>query len=358
MMPAKQPMQTQIKGPGIFLAQFCQDVAPFNNLKSICKWSADLGYKAVQIPTWDKRIFDLSLAHQSQTYCDEVQGIVNEAGLEISELSTHLQGQLVAVHPAYDKQFDAFAVDEVRNNPKARTEWAINQMTMAAKVSQSFGLTSHASFSGALLWQTAYPWPQRPAGLVEEGFKELAKRWLPILNKFDEAGVNVCYELHPGEDLHDGVTFERFLEATGNHKRVNILYDPSHFVLQQLDYLAFIDIYHEKIKAFHVKDAEFRPNGRSGVYGGYQNWQDRPGRFRSLGDGQIDFKQIFSKLTQYGYDGWAVLEWECCLKHPEDGAKEGAPFIQSHLIRTPQHAFDDFASSGEDTSLNRKILGL
>ena len=349
---------SQIKGPGIFLAQFCQDDTPFNSLKNICQWSADLGYKAVQIPTWDKRLFDLELAYKSDTYCDEIKGIVTDAGMSISELSTHLQGQLVAVNPAYDQQFDAFAPDEVKNNSKARTQWAIDQVSMAAKVSQTLGLNAHASFSGALLWHTAYPWPQRPAGLVEDGFKELAKRWLPILNNFEDAGVDLCYELHPGEDLHDGVTFERFLAATDNHSRAKILYDPSHFVLQQLDYLSFIDIYHEHIKAFHVKDAEFRPNGRSGVYGGYQDWQERPGRFRSLGDGQIDFKQIFSKLTQYGYNGWAVLEWECCLKDSTDGAKEGAPFIAQHLIKTPEYAFDDFAASDIDESLNRRILGL
>ncbi|AWB65434.1 AP endonuclease [Saccharobesus litoralis] len=349
---------SQIKGPGIFLAQFCGDEAPFNSLPSICKWVADLGYKAVQIPSWDKRVFDLDLAAESEAYLDEVQGIVKDAGLEISELSTHLQGQLVASHPCYDVQFDAFAPPAVHNNPSARAEWATDQMLKAAKVSGKLGLKSHASFSGALLWQTVYPWPQRPAGLVEEGFAELARRWVPILNAFDEAGTDVCYELHPGEDLHDGVTFERFLAATNNHTRANILYDPSHFVLQQLDYLEFIDIYHERIKAFHVKDAEFRPNGRSGVYGGYQDWQQRPGRFRSLGDGQVDFSQIFSRMTKYGYSGWAVLEWECCFKHPADGAAEGAPFITKHLIRTPDHAFDDFASSGKDDALNRRILGL
>jgi sugar phosphate isomerase/epimerase len=195
-------------------------------------------------------------------------------------------------------------------------------------------------------------------GLVEEGFAELAKRWLPILDAFEDSGVDVCYELHPGEDLHDGVTFELFLDATKNHKRANILYDPSHFVLQQLDYLQFIDIYHERIKAFHVKDAEFNPSGRSGVFGGYQSWVDRPGRFRSLGDGQINFKSIFSKLTQYGFDGWAVLEWECCLKHPEDGAREGVDFINHHLIRCTNKAFDDFASITTDANLNRRILGL
>lgn len=349
---------SKMKGPAIFLAQFAGSEAPFNNLENITKWASDLGYKGIQLPTWESSIIDLEQAAKSKDYCDELKGKCAEQGLEITELSTHLQGQLVAVHPAYDHMFDGFAAPEVRGNPKARTEWAIQQMKYAAKASGNLGLTGHASFSGAFLWHTVYPWPQRPAGLVEDGFKELAKRWLPILNEFDENGCDVCYELHPGEDLHDGVTFERFLEATNNHTRANILYDPSHFVLQQLDYLQFIDIYHERIKAFHVKDAEFNPSGKAGVYGGYQGWQDRPGRFRSLGDGQVDFVGIFSKLAQYGYDGWAVLEWECCLKHPEDGAAEGAPFISDHIIRTTEKAFDDFASAGHDAELNRRILGI
>jgi sugar phosphate isomerase/epimerase len=347
-----------IKGPAIFLAQFMGDQAPFNSLPSICKWAADLGYIGVQLPSWDGRVMDLEKAATSKTYADELKGIVKEAGLEITELSTHLQGQLVAVHPAYDTMFDGFAPKQYHNNPKARTEWALQQLKYAAKASQNLGLNAHATFSGALLWPTVYPWPQRPAGLVETGFKELANRWMPILNAFDEVGVDVCYEIHPGEDLHDGITFERFLAATGNHKRANLLYDPSHFVLQQLDYLAYIDIYHEHIKMFHVKDAEFNPNGRSGVYGGYQGWVDRPGRFRSLGDGQVDFKTIFSKLTAYDYSGWAVLEWECAIKHPEDGAREGAPFIKNHIIRVTERAFDDFAGTGSDETLNRKIIGV
>ncbi len=347
-----------IKGPAIFLAQFMDDIEPFNNLKSICKWAADLGYKGVQIPTWDARAIDLQKAAESQTYVDEIKGIVEDAGMQITELSTHLQGQLVAVNPAYSAMFDGFAPDNVKGDDKARTAWAVNQLKMAAKASRNFGIDVHATFSGALLWHTVYPWPQRPAGLVEMGFKELAARWLPILNEFDKHGVDVCYELHPGEDLHDGITFERFLAATGNHKRANILYDPSHYVLQQLDYLQNIDIYHEFIKMFHVKDAEFNPTGRAGVYGSFSDWVDRPGRFRSLGDGQVDFAGIFSKLSQYGYDGWAVLEWECCIKSAQQGAEEGAPFIKRHIINVTEKAFDDFAGGKPDEELNKKILGL
>jgi len=350
-------MQT-IKGPGIFLAQFAGDNAPFNDLPSICKWAKSLGFAGVQIPTWDPRLINLKLAAESKTYADELKGIVNASGVEITELSTHLQGQLVAVHPAYDTLFDGFAPPALHGNPKARTEWAVQQLKYAAKASQNLGLKSHGTFSGSLLWHTFYPWPQRPPGLVETGFTELAARWLPLLNEFDSCGVDLCYEIHPGEDLHDGVTFEMFLEKVNNHARANILYDPSHFILQGLDYLAFIDHYHDRIKMFHAKDAEFNPTGRQGVYGGYQSWINRAGRFRSLGDGQVDFKSIFSKLTAYDFAGWAVLEWECCIKHPEDGAKEGAPFIRDHIIRVTEKAFDDFAGAEGDEGFNRTLLGL
>ncbi len=347
-----------IKGPGIFLAQFLGDKPPFNTLDEICKWSAGLGFKGVQIPSWATSYFDLQKAAESKTYADEIKGVVNSHGLQITELSTHLQGQLVAVNPAYDDLFDAFAPAEVHKNPKARQEWAVQQLKYAAKASQNLGLTEHATFSGALLWPMVYPWPQRPAGVVETGFKELAKRWLPILDVFEDNGVDLCYEVHPGEDLHDGITFEMFLKEVNNHKRCNLLYDPSHFVLQCLDYLEYIDIYHERIKMFHVKDAEFNPTGRQGVYGGYQNWVDRAGRFRSLGDGQVDFKAIFSKMAQYNFSGWAVMEWECALKHPEDGAREGAVFIKDHIIRVTEKAFDDFASAGSDEAFNRALLGI
>lgn len=347
-----------IKGPAIFIAQFIGDQAPFNSLPAICQWAKSLGYIGVQLPTNDARFIDLQKAAESKTYADEIKGIVQENGLEISELSTHLQGQLIAVHPAYDKLFDGFAPEQVRNNPTARTEWAVQQLKWAAKASQNLGLNAHVTFSGAFLWPMVYPWPQRPPGLVETGFQELANRWLPILNAFEESGIDLCYEIHPGEDLHDGITFEMFLEKVNNHARACLLYDPSHFVLQCLDYLEYIDNYHERIKMFHVKDAEFNPTGKQGVYGGYQGWVNRAGRFRSLGDGQVDFKSIFSKLTAYDYTGWAVLEWECALKHPEDGAREGARFIKDHIIRVTERTFDDFAASGTDQEANKNILGL
>jgi sugar phosphate isomerase/epimerase len=351
-------MATTIKGPAIFLAQFAGDAAPFNSWDSITKWAGSLGYKGVQVPSWDGRLFDLTKAAGSKTYCDEIVGVARQNGVEITELSTHLQGQLVAVNPAYDEAFDAFAPAQVHGKPKERQKWAVEQMLLAAKASKNLGLTAHVSFTGALAWPFVYPWPQRPQGLIETAFTELAKRWGPILDAFDAAGCDVCYEIHPGEDVFDGATFEMFLDALKGHPRCAINYDPSHFLLMQLDYLDFIDIYHERIKAFHVKDAEFNPTGRQGVYSGYQPWISRAGRFRSLGDGQVDFGAIFSKLAAANYDSWAVLEWECCLKHPEDGAREGAPFIESHIIRVTEKAFDDFAGGAVDEKQIGRLLGL
>lgn len=351
-------MPGMIKGPALFLAQFAGDLAPFNSLENITKWAADLGYKGVQIPTFDGRLFDLDKAADSDTYCDEVKGICADAGVEITELSTHLQGQLVAVNPAYDTAFDAFAPAQVHNNPNARQAWAVDQVKKAAHVSRKMGLTTSVGFTGSLAFPYLYPWPQRPAGLIEESFAELARRWKPILDVYDDNGVDLGFEIHPGEDVFDGATWEMFVDALDGHPRAMINYDPSHFLLQCMDYLGFIDLYHDRICAFHVKDAEFNPDARQGVYSGYQPWLSRAGRFRSLGDGQVDFKGIFSRLATHGYDSWAVLEWECCLKSPEQGAAEGAPFIADHIIEVTDKAFDDFAGGDTDKQALHRMLGI
>jgi sugar phosphate isomerase/epimerase len=345
-----------MKGPGIVLAQFLRDQPPYDRLETIVEWVAGLGYKGIQVPTWDSRVFDLDAAAESKAYCDDYRGRLAELGIEPSELAGHLQGQVLALHPAYEDLFQVFYPDGLRG--KVRADWASGRLRQVILASANMGTDNIPALSGGFAWHLAYPWPQRPAGLVEEAFRELARLWRPLLDLAQEHGIVFTYELHPGSDLFDGATYEMFLAAVDNHPAACLNYDPSHFVLQQLDYLEFIRIYGERIKAFHVKDAEFRPSGRVGVYGGYQSWSQRAGRFRSLGDGQVDFARVFSLLTEVGFTGWAVLEWECCLKSPEQGAAEGAPFIARHMIEKSQVAFDDFAGSETDTARNRKILGL
>lgn len=345
-----------MKGPGVFLAQFLREDEPYSSLDGIAGWVSGLGYKGVQIPSWDKRVIDLETASGSKAYCDDLRGTLAGHGLEPIELGSYLQGQCLAFHPAYAPGFAAFHPPGLTG--EAVTEWATNQLKMSVDASVNLGTTNISVMSGGFAWHMIYPWPQRPAGLVDEAFTELAARWKPVLDYGSERGVTFGYELHPGSDLYDGATYEMFLDRVQEHPAACLTYDPSHFLLQQLDYTDFIVRYHDRIRAFHVKDAEFRPTGRVGVYGGYQEWADRAGRFRSLGDGQVDFSRIFSLLTQYGFDGWAILEWECCIKSPEQGAREGAPFIRNHIIEATRVAFDDFAGGQADRDLNRKMLGL
>jgi len=345
-----------MKGPAVTISQFLRDEEPFCSLASIGRWFAEMGYRGLQIPSWDSRVFDLDTAATSRGYCDDLRGQLTEIGLKVTELAGHLQGQVLAMHPAYETAFQPFYPEGLRG--QARTDWAAEELRKVVLASANLGTTNIPTLSGGFAWHMTYPWPQRPQGIIEEAFTELANRWRPLLDLAQEQGLVFTYELHPGSDLFDGATYEMFLAHTGEHPAACINYDPSHFLLQQLDYCAFIQLYGEQIKAFHVKDAEFRPTGRVGVYGGYQPWAHRAGRFRSLGDGQVDFGRVFTLLTEAGFDGWAVLEWECCVKSPEQGAREGAKFIADHIIEATEVAFDDFAGSETDVARNRKMLGL
>ena len=206
---------TTLKGPGIFLAQFMGDAAPFNNLQSICLWAESLGFKGVQIPTWDARCIDLQKAAESKTYCDDLRGTAAAAGVQISELSTHLQGQLVAVHPAYASMFQVFAPADV-NTPQAMCDYGSEQVRLCLKASANLGLSAMPTFSGALMWHTVYPWPQRPTGLVEAGFKELARRWRPILDYADECGVDCAFEV-PGPATRRHSPSEQSCRASAFH---------------------------------------------------------------------------------------------------------------------------------------------
>lgn len=347
---------SNIQGPSVFLAQFVRDEPPYNNIEALAAWASGLGYTGLQIPAWEPRCIDLEQAAASKNYCDDYNAMLDSHGLKVSEIGAFLAGQVLAMHPAYEVLFGSFYPDGL--DDAGRISWATDELKKAIKASVHLGTKVIPVLSGGLAWPFVYPWPQRPVGLVDQAFEELARRWRPVLDTAAENNIVIAFELHPGSDLFDGATFERFLDAADGHPAACINYDASHFILQQLDYLDFIYRYGDRIRGFHVKDAEFRPTGRVGVYGGYEDWRGRAGRFRSPGDGQVDFTRVFTLLTEIDYRGWAVLEWECAIKSPEQGAREGAPFIKRHLIETTSVAFDDFAGGATDTGRNRQILGL
>jgi sugar phosphate isomerase/epimerase len=346
-----------ILGPGLFISQFIGAAPPFNTLGGLAGWAKELGFKALQVPVSDQRLRDL-VGLSDKDVISKIESVMSKAGLVVSEIAAQRAGALLAVHPAYDQTMDVLAGADVRGHHAQRQAQAAQDLRRAISRAAALGSGKVVVFSGGLAWPYLYPYPPRPAGLVERAFDELARRWRPLLDEAQRASVDICFELHPGQDLHDGTTFERFLACVDDHPRVKINYDPSHFLLQQMDYLGFIDRYHERISAFHVKDAEFTPSATSGVYGGYQDWLDRPGRFRSVGDGQIDFGGIFDRLTRYGFDGWAVLEWECCLKNSDDGAREGARFIAEHIIRVSERSFDAMLDASMSADKIDQVLGV
>ena len=344
----------QVKEPAIFLAQFVglPAIEKSDTLEGLAKWAAGLGYKGIQIPADHDNLLNVTKIAAEPAYAQEMLGQLREWGVVPTELSFHLSGQCVAVQPVYYEKMDAFAPEAVRGNPQARGEWAKQRVKLIARASKNLGLKAAVGFSGSLLWPFFYPWPPRSEQEVEEGFEALADLWWDVLIEFYECGVRAAFELHPGEDLHDGESFDRFLsmiEMEGSaEEAVAINYDPSHFVLQYMDEVGFIEAYHEYIAAAHIKDAELRRGVRSGVYGGYMPWVERPGRFRSLGDGQVRFKEIFSAFAELGLDPWPVVEWECCLKDPIVGATEGVEFVKRHTIPVTTVAFDDFAAERKE----------
>jgi sugar phosphate isomerase/epimerase len=347
-----------MRGPAVMLSQFMGDAPPFDSLDGVVRWLAGLGYVGVQIPIHDPRLIDLERAATDDGYCRDYRARLTDLGVEITELAAHRAGQLSAVNPAFSELNDAFAPPALRGKPAARQEWATRQLRLAIEAAARLGLQRVATFSGAFVWPYFYPWPPAPPALIDAAFEELARRWRPLLDHADAHGVDLCFELHPGEDLHDGATFDRFLALVDHHPRAKILFDPSHMLLQHMDYLGFIELYADRIAAFHVKDAEFVRSARSGVYGGFQDWAQRPARFRSLGDGQVDFRGVFSRLAAARYAGWCVLEWECCLKRKEDGAAEGAPFIRRHMIATTPSPFDAALRRPVDRAAANRILGI
>lgn len=331
------------------------DKPPRNNIDNIAGWAVKKGFKGLQVPSWMPELIDLDKCAKSKTYADEWKGKLKAKGLEVTDLYG-LQGQMLAIHPAMEELFADFFPKGMSDGERV-THYQ-GELKKIVDASVNLGVKGIPCLSGGLAWNMVYPWPQRPPGLIEAAYRELARRWLPVLDYANEKGLTINYELHPGCDLFDGATYDRFLSYTNDHPAACINYDPSHFIIQCLDLYEFIKVYGSRIKGFHVKDGEFRPTAKCGVYGGMLPWKDRAGRFRSTGYGMVDFKRLFSLMTEAGYDGWAVLEWEDPVTDAEQGAELGAKLIEAHIIDEAEKAFDDFLGGKSDEGRNKRILGL
>lgn len=364
-------MSSNLKGPGVFLAQGWGKPG-WQTLEECARTAASLGYRGLQCHLWNGGPINTELAATSKAYCDDMQAVATNAGCPIVEVANHCDTQLVRCTPAYLKMHSWPAPKHLHGNPAALAEWAANRAKLSVAAAANFGFKNVAAFSGTGMFHTMYPWPQRPKGLVTAGYHALAKAWRPILDFADLHDVTVRFEIHPGEDLHDGDSFEQWLPYVKHHSRAGILLDLSHFVLSGMrmtHMLGYINQWKDRIGMFHVKDGEFQPTPGGGVYGGFNDWRKRPSRFRSLGDGQIDYPAVFALLQTLGLDLWATVEWECAFKPWNQGVSEAAKYVEAWMNGTEPPAktepevssdtFDDFAGGGgEDVDLLAEILGI
>jgi sugar phosphate isomerase/epimerase len=370
---SEKPQASTIKGPAIFLAQGYGKPG-WSTLAECAKTAGSLGYKGMQVQLWKGGPIDLNNAATSAEYCQEQQGIATEAGCPIVELANHCDTQLVVCGQAYFPLHKGLAPEALRGSPSDVAEWALGRAKKSASAARNFGFDTVAAFSGTSIFHTVYPWPQRPAGLVEAAMNHLASSWMPAFDHAKELGVKYCFELHPGEDLMDGTTFEMFLQYVKDHVACCILLDLSHFALAAMAkkaMLAYIKKFKDRIKMMHVKDGEFFSNENGGVYGGYLPWHKRQGRFRSLGDGQIDYQAVFDLVgRELGLDLCSTVEWEDCAgKGWKQGVREGVDYVNAWTNQTqePQQtsaeahedgAFDDFAATDCDAVLIGELLGI
>lgn len=365
---------------GVFLAQPLDKNGPdpWNSVESLCRHIAAQGATCVQLPSWDPDCINLDEAASSLSYCDDLHARYRGYGLSdgiAGSLATHLQGQLMAVHPALAPLVSAFCPDK-RWSPSQMREWAVERLKVAIDAAANLGLKSLPTFSGSLLWPYVYQWPAWPPGFVKIAFRELAKIWAPVIRYAASRGVRLAFELHPGEDLVDIDSLGQFLDALDKvdpalRPWVGINLDHSHVVLQGADPVEHtrVAILENLIAAYHVKDAHAHTgNGRHGCYGGFLDWGSRSWQFLTPGIGYVDFQTIDELLLKAGIKVPRVLEWECARLPKSQGIEHGLKVIlaveaeedlpEEPEPESPVEKFDKFAEGEVDEGEALRLLGL
>jgi sugar phosphate isomerase/epimerase len=197
-------------------------------------------------------------------------------------------------------------------------------------------------FTGSSIWHLLYSFPPVPESMIEEGYRQFAERWNPILDVFGECGVRFALEVHPTEIAFDLITARRALDAIGNREEFGFNFDPSHLIWQGVDSVEFIREFPDRIYNMHVKDAIVTLNGRSGILASHLNFGDprRGWDFRSPGRGGVNFEEIIRALNQIGYEGPLSVEWEDSGMDREHGAREACEFLKKLDFEPSRQAFD------------------
>ena len=316
---------------------------------TMCRKAKEFGYDGLELACWGDH-FEINRALEEDAYCRNHRETLNRYGLQCHAISNHLVGQ--AVCDNIDDRHQAILPPSVwgDGNPEGVRERAAREMENAARAAAEFGVKIVNGFTGSGIWHLLYSFPPVDPATIEQGFQDMARRWLPILQVFQDSGVRFALEVHPTEIAFDISSAERTLDAVGGHESFGFNFDPSHLGYQGVDYVGFIRTFRDRIFHVHMKDAYWSPvPARAGVFGGHLPFghPDRCWDFRSLGRGSVRFEEVIRALNDIGYDGPLSVEWEDPGMDREHGATESAAFVRAIDFKPSGVAFDA-AFSKED----------
>lgn len=298
------------------------------SLEELAKMMAGIGYDGLELACWGDHM-DVFKAAEDKSYCDQQKAILKKNNLQLFAISNHLAGQLVC-DPNDDSRSDMFAPEDCAGDAEKKRAWAVDAMIATAKAAKNLGIKVVNGFTGSSIWHMLYSFPPVSDEMIDDGFKNFAKMWNPILDVFDECGVRFALEVHPTEIAFDTITAKMALDAIGRREAFGFNFDPSHLHWQMVDPVRFLKEFPDRIYHVHMKDAALQLDGYTGILGSHLNF-GKPNRgwdFRSLGHGGVNFEEIIRTLNQIGYAGPLSVEWEDSGMDRVHGATEACEFVK------------------------------
>lgn len=309
-------------------------------LETMAQKAKAFGYDGLELACWGDHF---EVAKATAAYCKAKKELLAKYGLGVHAISAHLVGQ--AVCDRIDERHQCIVPDYVWGDgePEGVRQRAAKEMIATAKAAAALGVKVVNGFTGSSIWHMLYAFPPTSQAMVDAGFKDFGKRWKPILNAFQKAGVKFALEVHPTEIAFDLCSAEKAIEAVDGHPCFGFNFDPSHLGYQGVDYVAFIRRFRDRIFHVHMKDVGWSQVPKeSGVFGGHVAFGDsrRFWDFRSLGRGNINFEAIVRALNEINYQGPLSVEWEDSGMDREHGAKEACAFVKRMDFKPSAVAFD------------------
>ncbi|MAZ52679.1 MAG: AP endonuclease [Trueperaceae bacterium] len=311
-------------------------------LKELAPLARKMGYDGLELACWGDH-FEVRRAIEEDDYTDKVWEVLRANDLQCLAISNHLVGQ--AVSDPIDERHKDIVPDYVwgDGDPEGVRQRAAQEMKDTAKAAAKLGVEVVNGFTGSPIWHALYAFPPTSQEYWDAGFADFGSRWIPIMDAFDDAGINFGLEVHPTEIAFDIASSERALEAVGHHIRFGFNYDPSHLGYQGVDYVKFLRTFSDRIYHAHMKDVWWgRGDGTAGVFGGHTSFGDarRFWDFRSVGRGDIDFEEVIVALNDINYQGPLSVEWEDSRMDRVHGATESAAFLRELDFEPSDIAFD------------------